>query len=202
MDDVAVLDAQLVEQRAAANGGQAVSIDLSPAPLWGTTRTWVASLSMFSMASSRRERSTVKLSPSRWTSPSSDPLPALALGLPLFSDMSRYSISPLFRRITTLFFSMLWMTPSPNSEYPMHLLRIGPARVLFVPGEPFVEFQLYVQSLIPDAFIAVAANCSDNFLYIPTAEAFAQGGYEVESFRWCTREFEIRFQDTVRALVL
>ncbi len=89
-----------------------------------------------------------------------------------------------------------------NSEYPMHLLRIGPARVLFVPGEPFVEFQLYVQSLIPDAFIAVAANCSDNFLYIPTAEAFAQGGYEVESFRWCTREIEIRLQDTVRALVL
>ena len=88
-----------------------------------------------------------------------------------------------------------------NTDYPMRLLQIGPVRVLFLGGEPFVEYQLYVQSLIPDAFIAVAANCSGSFLYIPTADAFDQGGYEVESFRWCTRAFEGRFQRAVRDLV-
>ena len=88
-----------------------------------------------------------------------------------------------------------------NSDYPMRLLRIGPARVLFLGGEPFVEYQLFAQSLVPDSFVAVAANCSDNFLYIPTADAFDQGGYEVESFRWCTREFEDRFKEAVERLV-
>ena len=81
-----------------------------------------------------------------------------------------------------------------NTSYPVKLLRIGTNRCLFLPGEPFVEYQLYIQSLIPDEFIAVAANCNDNFLYLPLAENFPEEGYEVTSFRWCTPEFESHFK--------
>ena len=52
---------------------------------------------------------------------------------------------------------------------------LGSADRLFAvvgPGEPFVEYQLFLQSLIPDSFFAVAANCSDNFIYLPTAVSF------------------------------
>ena len=36
-------------------------------------------------------------------------------------------------------------------------LRIGPARVLHMPGELFVEYQLAAQKMQPDAFVCTAA---------------------------------------------
>jgi hypothetical protein len=88
-----------------------------------------------------------------------------------------------------------------NERYPLHLLRVGANRTLWLPGEPFVEYQLYLQSLVPDQFLAVAGNCNDAFYYLPLAEHLAQGGYEVTSFRWCTSEFESRFKETAAALI-
>jgi len=81
-----------------------------------------------------------------------------------------------------------------NTSYHLSLLRTGSVRMLFLPGEPLVEYQLYAQSLIPDEFLAVAGNCSDNFLYLPLAKHFEEGGYEVDSFCWCTMDFERRFK--------
>ena len=89
-----------------------------------------------------------------------------------------------------------------NADYTLKLLRIGACRALFVPGEPFVEYQIYTQSLLPDAFIAIAANCGDEFVYLPTAEALPQEGYEVTSFRWCTEEFDPMFKQAVEGLLL
>jgi len=88
-----------------------------------------------------------------------------------------------------------------NRNYTLTRLALPGARILFVPGEPFVEYQLYVQSLAPDEFVAVAANCSDNFLYLPMAKHFAEGGYEPTSFCWCTGEFETAFKQAVRDLL-
>lgn len=81
-----------------------------------------------------------------------------------------------------------------NASYRLSILRMGSVKILFLPGEPFVEYQLYAQSLIPDEFLAVAGNCSDNFLYLPLAKHFEEGGYEVNSFCWCTIDFEKRFK--------
>ena len=81
-----------------------------------------------------------------------------------------------------------------NASYHLSLLRTGSVKMLFLPGEPFVEYQLYAQSLIPDEFLAVVGNCSDNFLYLPLAKHFEEGGYEVDSFCWCTTDFERRFK--------
>ena len=79
-----------------------------------------------------------------------------------------------------------------NASYRLSLLSLGSASVLLLPGEPFVEYQIHAQSLVPDRFLALAANCGDDFLYLPTAEGFSQGGYEVEAFCWCTSEIEER----------
>jgi hypothetical protein len=92
-------------------------------------------------------------------------------------------------------------------EYPANrtctvaLLGLGSVRVLWLPGEPFVEYQLYAQSLQPDQFVALAANCSDNFLYLPTAAGFEQGGYEPTSFCWCTPAIEGCLQQALRELL-
>jgi hypothetical protein len=57
-------------------------------------------------------------------------------------------------------------------------LRIGPATILHLPGEAFVEYQLFSQSLRPEAFIAVAAYGEGAPGYICTDRALAEGGYE------------------------
>jgi len=89
-----------------------------------------------------------------------------------------------------------------NVNYRFSLLRVGACRILLLPGEPFVEYQLLAQSLVPDEFLAVAANCSDNFLYLPQPHHFAEGGYEPTSFCWCTEQFEVRFRQAITDLLL
>ncbi|HLY12377.1 MAG TPA: hypothetical protein VKW04_23950, partial [Planctomycetota bacterium] len=57
-------------------------------------------------------------------------------------------------------------------------LRIGSLDILHLPGEPFVEFQLFAQSLRPDRFVAVAGYGEGGPGYICTDAAHAEGGYE------------------------
>lgn len=58
-------------------------------------------------------------------------------------------------------------------------LCIGKIRVLFMPGELFVEYQLAAKSLQPDLFVCVAAYGEYGPSYIGTKEAYKQGGYEI-----------------------
>lgn len=57
-------------------------------------------------------------------------------------------------------------------------MHIGSARALHLPGEPFIEYQLRAQRLAPDDFVCVAGYGDGGPGYIPTAAAFAEGGYE------------------------
>ncbi len=88
-----------------------------------------------------------------------------------------------------------------NERYPVRLLRVGGNRLLLAGGEPFVEYQLFAQALVPDEFVAAVGSCGDSFLYLPLAEHLTQGGYEVSSFIWCTDEFESRFKAAIGDLL-
>jgi hypothetical protein len=57
-------------------------------------------------------------------------------------------------------------------------LRIGRAALVHLPGEPFVAYQLRAQAMRPDLAVAVAGYGDGGPGYIPTAEVYAQGGYE------------------------
>lgn len=57
-------------------------------------------------------------------------------------------------------------------------LTVGPVNLLQLPGEAFVEYQLYAQSLIPRAFVAVAAYGEAGPGYICTDASLDEGGYE------------------------
>lgn len=60
-------------------------------------------------------------------------------------------------------------------------LSIREARVLFMPGELFVEYQLAAKAMRPDLFVSMAAYGNYGPLYIATEEAYDQGGYEVRT---------------------
>lgn len=57
-------------------------------------------------------------------------------------------------------------------------LSLGKARVLHLPGELFVEYQLAAQKMRPDLFVAMAAYGEYAMGYIGTEIAYGQGGYE------------------------
>ncbi len=57
-------------------------------------------------------------------------------------------------------------------------LHCGRIRLLHLPGEPMVAFQLYAQQLLPDDFVAVAGYGDGCTNYICTEQAFQEGGYE------------------------
>jgi hypothetical protein len=57
-------------------------------------------------------------------------------------------------------------------------LHLKNARVLHMPGELFVEYQLAAQKLRPDLFVAMAAYGDYAPGYIGTEIAYSQGGYE------------------------
>lgn len=58
-------------------------------------------------------------------------------------------------------------------------LHVNDNVLLHLPAESFVEYQLHAQQLARGKFVATAAYGDGGPWYIPTADAFSQGGYEV-----------------------
>ena len=74
-------------------------------------------------------------------------------------------------------FQLAWLK---RLERPIDLtcLDLGKALVLHLPGEPFIEYQLKAQELRKDAFVCVAGYGDGGPGYIPTDQAYWEGGYE------------------------
>lgn len=63
-------------------------------------------------------------------------------------------------------------------QFDISCLSLGNARILHMPGELFVEYQLAAKKQRPDLFVAMAAYGDYSPGYIGTAVAYEQGGYE------------------------
>lgn len=79
-------------------------------------------------------------------------------------------------------------------------LGIGDARILFMPGELFIEYQLAAKALRKDQFVAMAAYGDYGPFYIGTKEAYQQGGYEIQSSP-VTEEAEEILMNAIRTLL-
>jgi hypothetical protein len=80
-------------------------------------------------------------------------------------------------------------------------LHIGPAYVLHMPGELFVEYQLAAQKLRPDAVVLMAAYGDYGPGYIGTAIAYTQGGYETGPVSRVAPEVEDSLMQAMRELL-
>jgi hypothetical protein len=74
--------------------------------------------------------------------------------------------------------STLWQRYKDGRKFDVQCLALNKARILFMPGELFVEYQLAAKKMRPDLFVAMAAYGDLGPGYIPTDKAFTQGGYE------------------------
>jgi hypothetical protein len=72
------------------------------------------------------------------------------------------------------------LTYQARVDKPIELssLEIGEVRILHLPGEPFIEYQLYAQELLPKQFVCVAGYGDGGPGYIPMKNSYEEGGYE------------------------
>lgn len=68
-------------------------------------------------------------------------------------------------------------------------LHLGNAKLLHLPAEMFIEYQLRAQRLQPDNFVCTAAYGDGGPWYIPVKEEYPNGGYEV-SVAFCEPEVD------------
>jgi len=74
---------------------------------------------------------------------------------------------------------LAWVRRCESGQHPdVACLALGRARLLHLPGELFVEYQLAAKAMRPELFVAMAAYGDYAPWYIGTAVAYEQGGYE------------------------
>jgi len=66
---------------------------------------------------------------------------------------------------------------------------VNDVSLLHLPAECFIEYQLRAQAVAPNRFVACAAYGDGGPWYVPTKEAYPQGGYAV-SVAWCAPEMD------------
>ena len=79
---------------------------------------------------------------------------------------------------------LLKADPQDDVTTVVQALRIGEGAIAATPGETFAELGLDIKQRSPHSMAAVAELCNDIIGYIPTLEAFRQGGYETFRSRW------------------
>ena len=82
-------------------------------------------------------------------------------------------------------FEALRMSQHPETEATLELqiLRLGPAALVGIPGEVFTELAQLIQSHSPWAETGIVELANGSEGYVPTARAFAEGGYEIRLAR-------------------
>lgn len=89
-----------------------------------------------------------------------------------------------------------------REQFPITLagLHVNNISMLHLPAECFIEYQLHAQSAAPQRFVACAAYGDGGPWYIPTAEAFPQGGYAV-SVAWCRPDIDAALREGIERLL-
>lgn len=71
----------------------------------------------------------------------------------------------------------------PPRAIALSMLVLGEVRMVYLPGEPMLEFQQFAQRLCPERTVVVAGYGDGDPGYLCTAEAYVQGGYEPTATR-------------------
>jgi hypothetical protein len=104
--------------------------------------------------------------------------------------------------LTNNLFKLVWLNRlKEGKKININCLSLGDARILFMPGELFVEYQLAAKKMRPDLFVAMAAYGDYATGYICTAKAYSEGGYEAGIASAVTPEAEGILTDAIRKLL-
>ena len=85
------------------------------------------------------------------------------------------------KRVTQALESWNTGKPLPTVEAEIQAWKLGDLGIVFVPGELFNEIGVYVKQHSPFADTFFVGYANGNVGYVPTREAYAEGGYEVNA---------------------
>lgn len=117
------------------------------------------------------------------------------------------SIRVLLHAETSVFISnnvskLVWLGRlKQGKKIDVSCLGIGDARILHLPGECFVEYQLAAKAARPQRFVAVAAYGDYAPGYIGTAASYSEGGYETGQASAVTADAEKVLLAAIRKLL-
>jgi hypothetical protein len=74
----------------------------------------------------------------------------------------------------------------------------GPAQLILLPGESYVEYQLAAQQMRPDSFVCVAGYGDGATGYIPTEKYVAEGDPNLKDWCWVAPGSEPRMMEAIR----
>jgi neutral ceramidase len=100
---------------------------------------------------------------------------------PLWTDASRTAVEWDWVYAVTRIDLAEHVRKAPRFDYPIQVFRLGEMALVSVPGEPFVQEQLRIKQASPAAFTFMAHMSNTYVGYIPTTEAFRNGGYETRT---------------------
>jgi hypothetical protein len=104
--------------------------------------------------------------------------------------------------LTNNLFKLVWLRRlQAGRKIDVSCLSVGRARILHMPGELFVEYQLAAKKMRPDLFVTMAAYGDYATGYICTAKAYTEGGYEAGIASAVTPEAEGILMDVIKKLL-
>jgi hypothetical protein len=103
--------------------------------------------------------------------------------------------------LTNNIFKLVWFKRQQDGKkIDLTSLKIGSARILHMPGELCLEYQLAAKEIRPDLFVVMAAYGDYGPSYICSAESYEQGGYEAD-VSGVTREAEAIIMASIKKLL-
>ncbi len=99
---------------------------------------------------------------------------------PTWADDQRRQVDPNWVYAKALVEHEALVERGVTWDYEIQVLRIGPAALVGLPGEPFVEGGLRIKLASP-TFPTYVVHNTNYAAYVPTREAFERGGYETKT---------------------
>jgi hypothetical protein len=104
--------------------------------------------------------------------------------------------------LTNNLFKWVWLKRVQGGrQIELSCLSVGRARILHMPGELFIEYQLAAKQMRPDLFVAMAAYGDYAPGYICTDKAYQEGGYEAGMASAVTPGSEAILMEAIRKLL-
>ena len=95
----------------------------------------------------------------------------------IVADLKNATLEPKLRANAARYLAWYRLLKA-GRQIPITRVQLGPANILHMPGELFVEYQFAAKGQRSELFVAMAAYGDYGPWYIGTSIAYDQGGYE------------------------
>jgi len=121
---------------------------------------------------------------------------------PFIEDMEEKVKADNYRDLVRNLPKVVWLRRlKEGKKIDITCLSLGKARILHMPGELCIEYQLAAKKMRPDMFVAMAAYGDYAPGYICPAKAYEEGGYEAGPASGVTPECEKILMTSIRKLL-